>query len=154
MCLLSFVVSISILLIFVQLSFEFWQAFSPKGGAWVNDLFIEVFFINFDGRFNPRVAPRLSFCSSTFLCVLTGVFTQGWRPGYCFLHPTFLWVCNWRFHPRVAFCLSNWSPKKVTVISNGGLNWSLISKCNLVSPAQHSNPVVHSLATLGWQGVL
>ena len=64
-CLLSYVVSISILFLFTQL----------------------------------------------FLWVLMGIFTQGWCPGYPFLHPTFLLVFNGCFHPRVvpglSFCSSN-----------------------------------------------
>ena len=124
---------------FVHLTFfVFWWAFSSKGGTRFSS---SNFLMRFDGRFHPRVAPRLTFCSSNFFMCFDG-----------------------RFHPRVAPHLSKcqmghkWSTNKVTVISNGGPNWSLIRKFNLVSPAQHWNPVVHSLATCGlcylWQGVL
>ena len=110
---------------------------------WIQDVFcpLLLIFMSFNRRFHPRVAPRLTFCSSNFFMCFDG-----------------------RFHPRVAPHLSKcqmghkWSTNKVTVISNGGPNWSLIRKFNLVSPAQHWNPVVHSLATCGlrylWQGVL
>ena len=84
--------------------YEFWQA------PWLS-FCSSNFFIYYDRRFHPRVAPGLLFCSSnfflcfdgrfylrvtpgflhpTFLWDLTGVFTQGWRPGKRFAHPTYV----------------------------------------------------------------
>ena len=160
--------------------YEFWQA------PWLS-FCSSNFFIYYDRRFHPRVAPGLSFCSSNFLLCFDGRFQPRVAPGLSVSSSNFLMRFDGRFHPRVAprltFCSSNffmcfdgrfhprvaphlskcqmghkWSTNKVTVISNGGPNWSLIRKFNLVSPAQHWNPVVHSLATCGlcylWQGVL
>ena len=213
--------------------YEFWWAFSPKGGGQVIPSFVQLYYKFLTGVFTQGWRPSYYFVHPSFLWVLMGVYTQGWHPGYRLVHPTFFIYYDRRFHPRVApglsfcssnfllcfdgrfhprvapglsvsssnflmrfdgrfhprvaprltFCSSNffmcfdgrfhprvaphlskcqmghkWSTNKVTVISNGGPNWSLIRKFNLVSPAQHWNPVVHSLATCGlcylWQGVL